>query len=256
MMAGCAYGETLEPDPPANVHIPGGWENAARPLVVAPMFPAPDVGRVGDELPVRVTFIGATAAAHAEGFWESLRLGGADPMLGLGEDRILFDVLPTQYPDETNAVELPADPASVPGLESWVRVILTSPLVLNVKDERGRGRLIEQPTFSELIRAGLRVIGPLFRCYGSPLPDEIFGRVKTLAESVQLIQSTFEVVGQAKSSHRTGERWEVRGLIGEAIYGPVPVGLLPWLRWAGRLHVGTHRVAGAGGWQAFGAGDE
>src|SRR4051812_28211939 len=37
-MAGCAYGETFEPDPPAGLHLAAGWENAARPLVVAPAF--------------------------------------------------------------------------------------------------------------------------------------------------------------------------------------------------------------------------
>src|SRR5438128_2057285 len=63
----CAYGRTVEPDP--GVGVPVGMEDAVRPLVIAAAFPAPAVGKPGLVLPVRVTFIGRTAAAHAEEFW-------------------------------------------------------------------------------------------------------------------------------------------------------------------------------------------
>lgn len=252
LMTGCAYGETVEPDPPVGVRLASGWESAARPLVIAPAYPVPEIAHVGDRCPVRVTFVGATAAGHAGAFWEALRVGGADPMLGLGEDRVLFDVLPFDEPDRADIVELPLAPTTVLEVVPVVRVVLTSPLILTASADGGRKRLIECPTFSDLIRAGLRVLGPLHRCYGVPLPDEVFGVVKRLAEGMRTVRAEFAVVGQPKSSHRTGDRWEVRGVVGWAEYGPVPAGLLPWLRWAGRLHVGTHRVAGAGGWHVEG----
>jgi hypothetical protein len=252
LMSGCAYGETVEPDPQMGIHLASGWENTSRPLVVAPSYPAPDIGRVGDRIPVRVVFIGSVATGHREAFWDALRVGGADPMLGLGEDRVLFDILPLA--DSTNAtraeeVTLPTDPYGVLGFVPWVRVILTSPLVLNASGDGGKKRLIERPTFADLLRAGLRVLGPLFRCYGSALPESVFAAVKQLSGTVPTLQSRFGVVGQTKSSHRTGDRYSVRGVVGNGEYGPVPLGLLPWLRWAGRLHVGTHRVAGGGGWR-------
>lgn len=250
-MAGCPYGETVEPDPPAGVRLPGGWENAARPLVVAPYFPLPEAARVGDRIAVRAVFVGR-AADHAVAFWDALRVGGADPMIGLGEDRILFDVLPPE--DRAAAarishVEPPPDPQGVPGWVPWVRVVLTGPLVLKEETAPGRKRLVTRPTFGHLVRAGLRVLGPLFRCYAGPLPDESFGRVKELAAAVPTLTAEFRPFEQVKSSHRSGDRWAVGGVTGAGVYGPVPVGLLPWLRWAGRLHVGTHRVAGAGGWE-------
>lgn len=254
-MTACAYGSTFEPDPPP-VRLPAGWADVARPLVIAPTYPCPPVAHVGDEVPVRVTFVGPAAAGHAAAFWDALRVGGADPMLGLGEDRVLFDVLPAG-PGRTEAVELPADPAAVGGVAARVRVELTGPLVLNTAGpDGGRRRLVERPGFADLVRAGLRVLGPLFRCFGSPLPEDAFGRVKGLASGVPTVGAEWRVVGQAKSSHRTGDRWEVRGVVGWAEYGPLPAGLLPWLVWAGRLHVGTHRVAGAGGWKVEVAGAE
>jgi hypothetical protein len=228
--------------------LPGGWENAARPLAIAAAYPCPEIARVGDEIAATATFAGPTAAGHAASFWDALRVGGADPMLGLGEDRVLFDVLPAIEPDHSEQVVLPADPASVAGLTPRVRVTLTGPLVLNASDADGR-HLTELPTFADLLRAGLRVLGPLFRCYGSALPEPAFARVKALAAEVPILRAEFRTATQVKSSHRTGDRWPVRGVIGQADYGPVPNGLLPWLRWAGRVHVGTHRVAGAGGWR-------
>ncbi len=96
LMAGCAYGETLEPDPPA-----------ARP---------------DDLIPLTVTFVGPAAAGHAAAFCDALHAGGADPLLGLGEDRVLFDVLPGDGPDRRDALDLAADPGYAPA----VRMVLAA----------------------------------------------------------------------------------------------------------------------------------
>jgi hypothetical protein len=240
LRAGCAYGETVEggadaPDP-------------TRPLVVAPAYPCPEVGQVGDTIPVRVVFIGPSAARHADAFWEALRIGGADPGLGLGEDRVLFDVLAGQEPDRSEEVLLPTDPAAVPGVLPRVRVVLGGPLILKSRGVDGERRLIERPALGNLL-GKWEALAELFRPAGVELPRDLLGRVVEQAAGVPLLSHDFRVVGQVKSSHRTKERWEERGVVGRAEYGPVPAGLLPWLVWAGRLHVGMHRVAGAGGWR-------
>ena len=241
LRTGCAYGETVEggsPDTP----------DPTRPLVVAPAYPCPEIGRVGDRIPVRVTFIGSTAAAHADAFWEAVRVGGADPGLGLGEERVLFDVLPGGEPDRVEEVTLPTDPTAVPGSLPFVRVILTSPLILKPRGADGTRHLIERPTLAHLL-GRWESLAELFRPSGADLPREAMAQVAALAMEVPLLRCRFELVGQVKSSHRTRERWEERGVLGWAEYGPLPAGLVPWLVWAGRLHVGNHRVAGAGGWR-------
>jgi hypothetical protein len=251
-MAGCPYGEAVEPDPPAGVHLAAGWENTARPLVVAPAFPLPELGQPGFIFPVRVVFVGPIASGHSDVFWDALRVGGADPLLGLGDGQVLFDLLPPNDPADAvraSDISLPLFPADHPGEVSSVRVRLTAPLFLNTSSGDGsRRRPVTRPTFSDLLRAGLRVLGPLFRCYAEPLPDEVFSRVKEAAERVPTRSADFRVFGQDRHSKRSGDRYEARGVIGEGTYGPVPGWLIPWLTWAGRVHVGTHRVAGAGGW--------
>jgi hypothetical protein len=245
-MAGCAYGEVYEPDPPAGSRLASGWENAARPLVVAPQFPVPEHAHVGLRFAVTVTFLGRVAARHAELFWESVRIGGADLGLGLGEDHIPFDVEPGT--DEPGEVHLPLDAKEAPGTIASVQVELTSPLFLSVERERGQKQLLTRPSFADLLRAGLRVLGPVHKLYAVALPEDVFARVKEAAMRVGTIEANYHEFRQGKWSNRTKARFDMHGIHGTARYGPVSTWLLPWLTWAGRLHVGTHRVAGAGGW--------
>jgi hypothetical protein len=81
-IAPCAYGRTVEPDPPPGARAPPGQEDAVRPLVIAAAFPAPAAGVPGLGLPVRVAFIGRTAVAHADEFWAALAEAGRDPSAG------------------------------------------------------------------------------------------------------------------------------------------------------------------------------
>lgn len=245
MLGGLWYSETVEGEPPQPSDGDG-----VRPLVVAAEYPCPEVARVGECISVRATFLGATATAHVEAFWEALRRGGADPGLGLGDDRVLFDLLPAQ-PDQTETMRLSLEPMGVAAMIPWVRVELTGPLIVKTRAGDGRRRLVDAPRLAHLIRAW-DSLAALFRYEGDSLPESILPRIRTLADGVATIAQAFTVVGQTKSSHRTHERWEERGVVGWGEYGPLPAELVPWLYWAGRLHVGNHRVAGAGGWRVLG----
>lgn len=245
-MAGCQYGETYEPDPPAGATLAPGWENAARPIVIAPAFPAPEMGRAKDWFDVKITAVGPTAVGHLDDVWESFRVAGADLALGLGDDHIPFDV--ERGPVTDSEVSLAADPPARGEGGENVRIALASPLFLTESTPDGRKRAVTQPTFGQLVRAGLRTLGPLHRLYGEPLPDDLFHGVKAAAEAVPTLRSAFAAFRQRRFSNRSKERYEVIGVTGWAEYGPVPAWLMPWAEWAGRLHVGTHRVAGAGGW--------
>lgn len=246
IMAGCQYGETFEPDPPATLHLAMGKEDTARPIVFAPQFPVPEHGEAGQEFGLRIVFVGPKAASHAADVWEMVRVGGAYLGLGLGGDHVPFDVLGDPSADSADAIRLPLEPdgnAAVPELT----VRLNSPLCLMTSDGN-RKTLNAQPTFGDLLRAALRALGPLHRLYGEPLPEDLFRRVKAAGESVPTVRAAFTGYTQPKWSHRTKEHFAVRGIVGHATYGPVPAWLVPWLAHAGWVHVGTHRVTGAGGW--------
>jgi hypothetical protein len=245
----CAYGRTVEPDPPPGAHVAGGFGDAVRPLVVHPGFPLDEQVRPGYQFPLRVVLVGPQAIAHADEFWEILRQAGGDPNAGLGPDHVLFDLLADGPPGAPVTASLPTrlDPADV---VPRVRVELTGPLVLRSRDDRDRRHLVTRPTFGELLRACLRTLGPLCRFVGDgPIADEVFRNLKAAAERVPTVRGAWRPFAQVKSSSRSGQQVTVRGVVGWAEYGPLPRALVEWLTWGGRVHVGTHRTVGAGGWQ-------
>ncbi len=246
-LSGCQYGETYEPDPPAGVDLGSGWENAARLIVIAPAFPAPEVGRAKDWFDIRITAIGPAAIGHLDDVWESFRVAGADLAIGLGDDHIPFDVDRGKATD--SVVSLPAEGVAGEAIPS-LRIDLASPLFLTETFPDGRKRTVLEPTFGQLVRAGLRALGPLHKLYGEAIPDDLFRRAKAAAEAVPTIRGEFAEFRQERFSNRSKDRYDMFGVTGWAEYGPVPEWLRPWAEWAGRLHVGTHRVAGAGGWTA------
>jgi hypothetical protein len=166
--------------------------------------------------------------------------------LGLGEDRVLFDLAPGQEPDQHYTFELP-DPEIRTDWLAAVRVVLTSPLILHSRSN-GRRYLIEQPTLADLL-ARWQNLAELLAPDRFELAQQRITRVVELAQQARIQDGSVETVKQERISHRSGERWEEAGVIGWLKFGPVAGGLLPWLEAAGRIHIGTHRSSGAGGWR-------
>jgi hypothetical protein len=245
----CPYGQTFEPDPPPGVETFRGQEDAARPLVLAPHFPLPERGEAGLELPLRLISMGP-AVAHADAVREHLR--SAPRQGGLGPDRVRFAVRddPSQLPTRFTlpAADLPPRPDALPGRLPRVGVGLTSPLLLKQRGGGQRREVVLRPRFGDLFRASLRTVGRLFAQAGEPL-DADFRALADAAEAIQTIDHCYEPFEQPTWSSRRGQHRELLGVVGGALYGDVPLSLLPWLLWGGRFHVGSHRIAGAGGWR-------
>lgn len=246
----CAYGRTFEPDPPPDTTTFRGQEDAARPLVVSPHFPLPDRLVTGQELPLRMTAIGAAAGESLEEVVCALSAAGASVITGIGPDHLRFEVASTAAVSGVtlDASHLPASPSTWPGVVPRLGIALTSPLFLTARDERDRRRAVEAPSFSDLLRACLRTLGSLARLYAKPLPA-CFSALAAAASEVRLTDHCFEPFSQRKWSSRSEQRSVLHGVVGGGVYSDVPFSLIPWLLWGGRLHVGGHRIAGAGGWR-------
>lgn len=248
-MAECPYGQTLEPDPPAGTAVFKGQEQAVRPLVLALPFPMPPRVRPGDEVPLTLTFLGAAAIRHAGRVWQALGAAGADPRRGFDPERTTFAL--GEQTESTDPIELPLALAAEQTVER-VRVELTGPLFLRSTDDRGR-RHIACPSFADLLRASLRTLGQLFSLYDRPLPAA-FADFKEAAQAVPLLVSDYVTFYQDRWSNRAQRSRPVHGVVGSGVYGPAPVELVRWLDWGGRVHVGTDRVSGAGGWRVLTSG--
>ncbi|SRR5579885_396058 len=247
-LAECPYGQTFEPDPPPAAAVFTGQTDPARPVVLAPPFPAPARAAPGLTLPLRVTFIGTAAARHVADFWDAVREAGADPAGGLDPDHTTFEVLAEGAAEVRRLVDLPLRPDAVAGIVPRLTVELIGPLFLRTAAPGEPRRRVAAPSFADLFRAGLRTVGRLYALYDQPLPAD-FAALKAAAAEVPTLTADYRPFRQPKLSNRSGQRGLLRGVLGSGTYGSVPLALTRWLLWAGRLHAGTHRVAGAGGWR-------
>ncbi|MBI3269243.1 MAG: hypothetical protein HYZ53_09495 [Planctomycetes bacterium] len=259
---GCPYGETFEPEAGPEAKVFRGQDQVARPIVLAPYFPLPAQAGPGDEFPVRLTLVGA-AGKHRAAVIEALDRAGrplaadtsgrrAEYGGGLGLDGIGVQICDEDSDErlacDLSAADLPAQPESVVGRVPRLTLVLSAPLFLRSEGEDGCRQAVQHPTFSHLLRASLRAVGRAFATYDAPLAVD-FAALKAAAEGVPRIRDSFQPFYQGRSSSRTGERWTLQGVVGEATFADVPLALVPWLVWGGRVHVGEHRVAGAGTWR-------
>ena len=256
----CGYAICFEPAAPAHGRF-SGRRDASRTAVISPGFPVPEEARPGLLIPLRITTIGERAASRAEELLEVLREAGR--RCGIGPDEVRFEVggRPVDTSSRLDPATLPAVPDAVPGVVPRLGVGLMAPLFLTrqpeprVEDQeagrtlkRGTKRAVSIPEFDDLFRAALRAVGTLCASAGQPV-DADFKALKGAAALVRRIDHCFEPFRQEKYSSRSGQRFTMRGCYGGGVYADVPMSLVPWLLWGGRIHTGTHRVAGAGAWR-------
>jgi hypothetical protein len=240
-MEACAYGPLYEPDLPPGRQARKGCESVIRPLALAPFFPIWGHAVVGREVSVTLMVVG-DQGERVEALLESLREAGAKSGLGEG---VRFDVLQDEEEQgELRPCDLPATADALPGVLPRVGVGLTAPLFL-----KAGGRVLrEPPELVDLLRSAIGVVLDLMAMYGEPIRVDIRGLVDA-ARGVRLVDHCFEPFDQGRQATRSERSYEMSGIQGGGVWGNVPMALLPWLVWGGRLHVGEYRVAGAGGWR-------
>lgn len=261
--ASCGYGRTFEPEPPTALLRPG-LERAVRPLVLAPAYPALSPSgsgapcercgqrqcqaSAGDTLGLSAVFIGP-AVDDAEEILDALREGVSVSGIGptTGRVRMLLENGPDArgHLVELTAADLPAEPTAVPGTLPRVTVQTTAPLAIKV-----RGQITLQPTLRDLVVASHTVLGQLLGAYDQPLQVPA-ARLLDAADRAHLVRTDFCRFEQTLQAGKGHQRQPFLGVVGTATFEQVPLGLLPWLAWGGRLHVGDRRVLGAGGWRVL-----
>jgi len=242
-MSTCGYGLVFEPDAVASE----GARDAPRPLVIAPEFPVSQRATAGQQVHLDIITIGAAAGATVPGVLRALVDAGRFD--GLGPDRVRFNVVFDQEPPLRTAIDpalLPKEASPLPVVRN-VTLRLSSPLFLRERGGNGNRRQILRPTLENLFQASMRVarefLGEAALCPGRGHLD-----LDDLAGAIEPTLGSVEPFTQDKASHRSRDRFRLEGVTGAWSFAWLPACLVPWLQLGGLLHVGGHRIAGAGGW--------
>lgn len=253
----CGYGIAFEPEgqgatvagtapsdkpaPPADAAATPGTD-AVRRIVIAPSFPTPVAATRGQTISIDVTSIGSEASANVPGIIDALAEAGRRD--GLGPDRVRFTIAAPRAPADVVVV----DPARLPRLAAApslprLTIRLSGPLFLRQREARSRRPILE-PDFRAFVRHAVRIVGEFLPAAEDVSADDH----EPLAATVATVASDIRPFRQEKASRRTFRRFEMEGVVGSIMFADVPACFLPWLMLAGILHVGGHRVDGAGGW--------
>jgi hypothetical protein len=240
-MADCMYGPLYEPDLPPGRQARKGCESVIRPIALAPYFPVAERAAPGGEIPATLVVAG-DHDARVEALLESLRAAGASSGLGGGGR---FDLLRDgEERADLRPGDLPATADALPGSLPRLGLGLTAPLFLKAGGRVGRG----PPELADVVGRAVGVVIDLMAMYGEPVRVDFRGLVDA-ARGARLVDHCFEPFEQGRQATRHERGYEMGGIQGGGVWEDVPMALLPWLAWGGRLHVGEYRVAGAGGWR-------
>ncbi|MCC6523315.1 MAG: CRISPR system precrRNA processing endoribonuclease RAMP protein Cas6 [Polyangiaceae bacterium] len=149
------------------------------------------------------------------------------------------------------AVPLRASDLARPGdtHATRVRVRFRTPTEITKKGPAGTPapQPVEAPPFGALLRRARDRASALATLYCErPLAIDPRG-LGAAADRVTLLHATVRQASLLRKSSRTGERHQLGGVLGEAVYeGPELGPLMPLLRLAELLHVGKHATFGLG----------
>jgi len=244
----CAYGATFR-DLLKDEGSPPGWRDAPRPLVAMPYFPLPEILAAGDEVGVLIKQVRHGSSLALDLLLRVIHESGRARGLGGGPRPVLFEVV---LPAHNLAAwkltdgDLPKSAGPDQGRVPAIRITTRTPLIIHERD-----RSPEPPEIGRLLGAATRVVSRHFRAFAQPLGTD-FPALKRAAETVvDKRVLTHSVWSQIRSRSRVvqgskGRSFPLSGWMGEVVYEGVPCGLLPWLVWGGRLHVGRSRKDGFG----------
>lgn len=280
-MPECLYGLTFEPDRSriGDGMVIRGAREGVRALTIATQYPFESQqpasaiessvlaaehtvdAHEGDSVFLRVLQIGRAAQDLLPVTIAALNQRGQQR--GLGPDRVRFSLENMDAGQEhwiLSGTDLPMKLSN--GVVPRLRLVLQTPLFIKtegsgteIPTENGRKRGYAAspstaPSFAELFQQSLRTVRRAMNEYGYQEwgMDTDFMELRNAARGVDLIENQLVTIRQPRSSSRQGARWLLSGWSGGMTFSNVPISLIPYLQWGGRLGVGDSRNCGAGLW--------
>ncbi len=237
----CPYFYVFETRPPPGTRIMRKYNSAPRPFVISLPFKAFRLKK-GDSLKIGLTLIGKAndyLPHFAYTFFKVLKKMGFKLQSVLHDGNNLF---------KEEEIEVPISSPKMLSFEirkekSLFSVSLSfeTPLRLIFNE-----RFQEKPSFSALLRNFFRriVLLDYFHCGGEGVYP--FKGILGELEDVVLKEGKFVKKSYRRFSHRWSRPMRLEGILGSAVYAPVPSFLLSYLDAMKDLHVGRNTTFGFG----------
>ncbi|MCD6363640.1 MAG: CRISPR system precrRNA processing endoribonuclease RAMP protein Cas6 [Synergistetes bacterium] len=237
----CPYFYVFETRPPPGTRIMRKYNSAPRPFVISLPFKEIRLKK-GDSLRIDLTLIGKAndyLPHFAYTFLKVLKKMNFRLQSIFHEGNDLF---------KGEEIEIPVSSPKMLSFEimegrSFFSVSLSfeTPLRLIFNE-----RFQEEPSFSALLRNFFRriVLLDYFHCGGDGIYP--FKGILEELENVMLKEGRFVKKSYRRFSHRRSKPMRLEGILGEAVYAPVPSFLLSYLDAMKDLHVGRNTTFGFG----------
>lgn len=244
--ASCAYGRLFEPDGAVSGEEHPGFANGQRGVVLAMQFPVPELVMRDDRLRMTVKVVGRESMRLGELMVEAI--AGAGESSGIGPDHVLFSIEEVEARSlRLRAADLPRSVPEDAHRLTRVGIRLNSPLFLRSRTLSETSPVVD-PSLRMLMAGAVRTVSRALQVNGVPMDADYAGLIDA-ASGAKPINASWMPFRQRRWSSRKMSRFDAEGSIGGGTWSDVPLPLIPWLHWGGLLHVGMHRVAGAGGWR-------
>jgi len=257
----CPYKLIFEPSPPAGAERLSRNQDIPRPFIFHPPSSTQTRFEKGEPFEFELVLIGdafeflpyfiLSIRELAEG---GLGLNRArcklDRVLSLhsspgsliysGEDQV-FQSVNAVASSEWIESRLGEFQSSLRGSKSTIGIRFLTPTSI-----RAEGQVIHQPEFHHIFKRVRDRVNALSTFYGDGPLDVDFRGLGERSERVKMLSGRFEWVDRARTSSKTGQRHQLSGFVGEAVYEGELGEFLSWLVMGELVHVGKHAPWGNG----------
>jgi len=258
LLQACPFPRTFQPSPPPDRKAIGRFRDPPRPFVFRDPAPEAAVLPAGEPLALGLTLVGR-AVVDLPYFLVTFRKLGEE---GIGRDRTRFTlnaahmldaagvstglvyekgsdlVRPLRHAIRARDLVRPEDTNA-----GRVQVRFVTPT--DIRGDKDDGR--DAPSFGSLVRRARDRTSGLATFFGDSMLDFDARAVGDSADRAVTHSSEITQAHAARRSTRTGQRHDVGGVLGSAVYeGDGIAAAMPWLRVAELINVGKHATFGSG----------
>lgn len=244
----CLYAMLFEP-PNRVGDFKSGWLEASRGVTICPQFPVSSESAIGATMDVELVVTGVAASNDIAMNILIDAIASAGANNGIGPDRIKFSIVDEGVRRRTIITPETLTWKTCDALIPSLTLDVVTPIFFRQSSEgKSSKQAVLNPEFKHYFMGSVRLISGLLADCGIK-NDYDYADMSNVSKNIVMASTAYVSFVQKRWSSRSESGYDMRGVTGQAVFHNVPQCALNWLILGGKLHVGVHRVAGAGKWR-------